>query len=384
MRPKLYSFLFIALSIITFSCKTASKMYQKGNYDEAVELAAKKLQKKPNDPELISIIRESYRYAQQDHQSRISSLSSSNNELKWEQLYSEYASLQKMYDAIYKVSAVYELVHPVDYSDYLITYAEKAADVRFDRGLSFMEHAGDKQGYRQAYREFQVALQYKPEDRDILMKKDEAYEYAVTNIAVLPLQQNGGYVYSSYTVGGDNIDDKILRDLQFSSGNEFVKFYSSWDARSQHIRIDQEMEMQLVNTDIGRYHDASSKRRVSKEVVIKETVYKPDSIVREYGKVYAEITTTRRVLNSSAVLQITVRDNRGRWIWNDDIPASYQWSTEFSSFTGDERALSDADKQLVNRRKEFAPTEAEIMRIMTDQLTNDASSRLRSHFISNF
>ena len=359
-------------------------MYQKGNYDEAVELAAKKLQKKPNDPELISIIRESYGYAQQDHESRISNLSSSNNELKWEQLYSEYASLQKMYDAIYKVPAVYELVHPVDYSSYLITYAEKAADVRFDRGLSFMEHAGDKQGYKQAYREFQVALQYKPGDRDIIMKKDEAFEFAVTNIAVLPVQQYGGYVYSSYTVGGDNIDDKILRDLQFSSGNEFVRFYSSWDARSQHIRIDQEMEMQIANTDIGRYHDTRSTRKVSKEIVIKETVYKPDSVVRQYGKVYAEITTTRRVMNSSAVLQITVRDNRGRWIWNDDIPANHVWSTEFSTFTGDKRALSDADKQLVERRRDFAPTESEIMRIMTDQLTTDASSRLRNHFISSY
>jgi hypothetical protein len=358
-------------------------MYQKGNYDEAVELAAKKLQKKPNDPELISIIRESYRYAQQDHASRINALSASSNELKWEQLYSEYASLQRMYDAIYKVPAVYELVHPLDYSSLLVTYAEKAADTRFDRGLSIMEHAGDKQGYRQAYREFQVALQYRPGDRDITMKKDEAYEYAVTNIAVLPVQQNGGYFYSSYTVGRDNIDDKILRDLQFSSGNEFVKFYSLWNAESQHIRIDQELEMQMTNADIGRYYDTRSTRKVSKEVVIKETVYRPDSVVRQYGKVFAEITTTHRVLNASAILQVTVRDNRGRWIWDDDIPSSYKWSTDFSSFTGDERALSDADKQLVERRKEFAPTDAEVMRCLTEQLTNDASSRLRSHFMSN-
>ena len=45
MKSKLYILLFASISILAFSCKTASKLYEKGNYDEAVELAAKKLQK---------------------------------------------------------------------------------------------------------------------------------------------------------------------------------------------------------------------------------------------------------------------------------------------------------------------------------------------------
>ena len=44
-----------------------------------------------------------------------------------------------MYDAIYKVPSIFELVDPVDHSGALITYAEKAGDVRFDRGMYFMD-----------------------------------------------------------------------------------------------------------------------------------------------------------------------------------------------------------------------------------------------------
>ena len=100
MKPKLYTLLLAGISLIAFSCKTASKLYEKGNYDEAVELAAKKLQKDPNDPKLLDIIRNSYSFAVNDHESRIRSNSESNNELRWEWMYNEYASLQKMYDDI--------------------------------------------------------------------------------------------------------------------------------------------------------------------------------------------------------------------------------------------------------------------------------------------
>src|SRR6185369_13082243 len=156
-------------------------------------LAAKKLQKDPDDPKLLDIIRSSYSYAVNDHESQIQNDASNNNELKYEYMYNEYVSLQKMYDAIYKVPSVYEIVKPVDYSSYVVTYSEKAADVRYDRGMAFMQRY-DKQSYKNAYHEFQAALSFKPNDRDAMQKRDEAYDYAVTNVIVLPMQQNGGYV----------------------------------------------------------------------------------------------------------------------------------------------------------------------------------------------
>ena len=131
MKPKFYSFLLIVFVLALGSCKTASKLYEKGNYDEAVELAAKKLQKDPNDSKLLDIIQNSYSYAVNDHEGRIHSNSESSNELRWEWMYNEYASLQRMYEAIYRVPSVFNLVKPLDYSSYLVTYGEKAGDVRY-------------------------------------------------------------------------------------------------------------------------------------------------------------------------------------------------------------------------------------------------------------
>ncbi len=380
MKSKLYTFSFIALlGLVVFSCKTASKLYEKGNYDEAVELAAKKLQKDPADAKLLDILQNAYSYAVNDHEDRIRTNAESNNELKWEWMYNEYISLQRLYDAIYRVPSVFNIVNPVNYSSYLVTYAEKAGDIRYDRGLTFMNRY-DKQSYRNAYREFQAALKFKPGHRDIIVKMDEAYDYAVTNVVILPMQQYGGYVYSSYSIGGNNFDDQLIRDLQYNSGNEFVKFYAGWDARSQNIRVDQEVDMQLANVNIGRHYDNRSNRRVMKEIVVKETVYKPDSVVREYAKVYADIITTRRTMSSNAMLQVRVRGADGRWLWSDNFSGNHSWTTEFATYTGDSRALSETEKQLVNRRQEFAPPESEIMRILLEQIGNDARYRIANYF----
>ncbi|MCX6316550.1 MAG: hypothetical protein NTW29_04625 [Bacteroidetes bacterium] len=385
MKPKFYITIFALFSITAFSCKTASKLYEKGNYTEAVELAAKKLQKDPDDPKLLNIIQNAYKYAVEDHESRIRNNAESTSELKYEWMYNEYASLQRMYDAIFRVPQVFSIVKPMDYSSYLVTYAEKAGDVREQRGDALMNAYSSnksmaKQNYRNAYREYHAALGFKRGNISIAQKQDEAYDLAVTNVVILPMQQQGGYVYSSYTVGGNNLDDQLLRNLQYNSGSEFVKFYSAWDARSQQIRVDQQLDMRLVSADIGRYDDDQTRRRVTKEVVIKETVYKPDSVVREYAKVHAEITTVRRSMHSRAFMQVSVRDEDGGWVWNDDFTGYHQWSTEFASFTGDARALSDADRQLVDRRKEFAPSDNEVMKCMLDQILNDAQYRIRNYF----
>jgi tetratricopeptide (TPR) repeat protein len=379
MKLKLYFLTFLAVSILFISCKTASKLYEKGNYDEAVELAAKKLQKDPNDSKLLDIIQSSYRFAVNDHESRIRSNSESTNELRWEWMYNEYASLQRMYDAIYRVPSVFNLVKPVDYSSYLVTYSEKAGDVRYERGLEFMQHF-DKQNFRNAYREFQAAQRFKPGNIDVLEKMNEAYIYAVTNVVILPAEQQYGFRYSSYNNTYQNFDELMLRNLQFNSGNEFLKFYSDWDARNRNIRADMVVDMRLATLNIGRYYDDRSRKQVSKEVVIKEIVYRPDSVVKVYGKVYADITTTRRTMHSDAMLQINVRDANGGWLWSDNINSNHSWSTEFATYTGDARALSESDKQLVDRRQEQAPREEEIIRCLMDEINNNALYRIKNYF----
>src|SRR6187401_802130 len=368
----------IAFILLVAGCKTASKLYDKGNYDEAVQLAVKKLQKKPDD-EMKALLQNAYQYAVNDHETRIHQLSDNTSDLKWEWIYAEYSSLQRLYEAIHRSPEALSIVDPTDYSSYLHTYADKAADTRFQRGMIWMDK-NDKLSFRNAYHEFEAALQYRPADLTFIERRNEAYESAVVNVVVMPIE-NSRYRFSSYNNSEiTNFENDLLRQLQYNTGNQFVKFYSSWEADSRNIQVDQFVDFRFNTFDLGRTRDERSTREVSKDIVVKETVHRPDSVVKEYKKVFAKITTTKRTMLSEGNLKINIRDASGRWLWSDDIRGNHNWCTEFSTYTGDERALTESDRQLVNRGQDHPPHEEEITRCIINEIRSTMPARVRNYF----
>jgi hypothetical protein len=380
MKRKFYSLivLFIASSILLVSCKSASKLYKQGNYDEAVEVAVKKLQKKPNDAEMKSLILSAYEYAVNDHQSRIENNLQSSSDLKYERIYNEYADLQNLYNAIYNAPQVYELVRPVDYSSYVTTYREKAGDAHVTRGLSWMKQ-NDKQSLKNAYREFQSALAFKPGNIKIQQLMDEAYNSAVTRVVITTIDNNG-FQFSSYNPAAQNTADEMIRNLGYNSGNEFVKFYSSLEARSRQIEPDQVIELRLDNIFISPWQENRSVKEVSKDVVVKEIIYKPDSVVKQYTKVKARITTISRTVHADGGLSITVRQSNGDWLWGDRVKGQGSWYSDFTTYSGDDRALNEEDKHLINRRQNNIPGELSIINSVKQDIYNNTLYRIKDYY----
>lgn len=377
MKLKLYTVSFIAVSILLLSCKSAQKLYQKGNYDEAVELAAKKLSKKPNDASMLETLQSAYRFAVDDHEASIRNHSHSTDELRSEYILSEYLSLQRLYDAIRRSPSVYDIVQPTDYSAYITTYKDEAANARVERGMYLMEN-NTKKSYKDAWYEFQQALSLKPGDISIREKMDDAYANAVTNVIILPLTRYG-YQYSSYTFDMNNFNYNLLQYLGSNNNSRFVRYYTPEQAERE-VRTDNVVEMRFSDVNIGRYRDQRNTREVSRQIVGKETVYSKDSVVKEYITVKAKITTTTRTIQADGLLQATVRDFDKRFIWSDTYRGDYNWSANFSSFTGDERALSDEDKKMVNQREQWPPSNDEIIRIIMSEIRSKTECGVSSYF----
>lgn len=340
-----------------------------------MELAAKKLSKKPHDVGLLTVLQDAYRYAVQDHESRIRNLSNSNSDLRWEQIYHEYTGLQRLYDAIRRSPSVYDIVQPTDYASYLTTYKEQAGNAREDRGDELMNQ-NTKSSFRQAYFEYQKALSLKPGDLTIKQKMDDAYANAVTNIAIMPLTRFG-LQYSQYRYDYDDFDYQLLRYVNDHRSGPFIRFFGDND-RSQPIDIGVEMRFSDVN--IGRYRDERSVREVSKQVVSKEIVHKPDSITREYITVKARITTTTRTLKANAILQAIARGMDNRHIWSDTYRGDYSWVYSFATYTGDERALSDEDKKLLAQKEQWPASNDEIIRIIMNEIRQKAQCGISDFF----
>jgi hypothetical protein len=375
---KKFYFPFLVLSILIAGCKSATKLYQKGNYDDAVQVAAKKLQKDPNDADLKKVIRDSYRYAVTDHENQIRTYLQSNDELKSDWIYNEYAALQNLYNVIFRTPSVFDVVHPTDYSSQLITYGKQAADVHYNRGQQYMNN-NDRQSFKSAYREFQSALNFDAGNITIQNAMNDAYQAALLKVVIVPTNDYG-FSYSSYNYQLQNFEGDITRNLENNSGNQFVKFFSPLDAQRLNVIPDEIVETHFTQLTIGKINDKSSVRELSKDVVTKEIVYKPDSVIKQYSKVKARITTTSRTMMSEGDLNMVIRDNTGKIMWTDNITSSSGWSTQFTSFTGDERALGDEDKKILNKPRETPPREDEIINCIKESVYNDFITRLRNYY----
>lgn len=377
-----FYFVFVFYLFYMSSCKTAGKAYEKGNYIDAIERSVKKLAKDPNDSEAKAILQNSYTYAVNEHENQVRILSESNSEQRFDKIYSEYKSLQNLYDLIRRNPASSRSLQPKDYSEYLETYRNKAADIHEEKAMQWMnETSSGKTAYREAYYEFNKALEYRPDKFELKRKRDSAYNNAITKVLVVPIQYyGGGYSSTSNSYQLRNFNEDILRTLSYNAGGDFVKFYSEWDMRNKDVEADQILELNLNRVHYGQPYDERSTREVSKEVVTREIVYKPDSIVKEYGRVTARITTVRRTIISQGDLYITIRDTKGRTLWNDRFTGEHRWQTEYSTFSGDERALSGSDRSQLNRRDYDTPREEEIMEELLRQIQHDLSYKLKNYF----
>ena len=378
MKLKLYLLLFFGAGLVLFSCKTAEKLYQQGRYDEAVEMATKKLQKKPGDAKLTDILQNAYRFAVEDHESRIRNHTNSNADLRWEYIYREYLPLQRLYEAIRRSPSVFDVVQPTDYSSYIATYKEEAGNARYERGLELLDQ-NSKASSREAYYEFQKAMALKPGDLSIKQKIEESYANAVTNVIVQPLTRYG-YQYSSYNFNYVNFNYDLLRYLNNNNKSQFVRYYNQSGPGSQDVRVDNSVDMRFSDVNIGHYRDQRSTREVSKQVVAKEIVIKKDSVVKEYITVKAKITTITRTIQADGLLQATVRDDNNRRLWSDTYRGNYSWTYSFAAYTGDERALSEEDKKLINQREQWPPSNDEIIRIIMADIQRKTECGISDYF----
>ncbi len=373
--------------LIFAACKSPQKIYDRGDFVQAVERSVKKLQKDPGDAQSKKVLQNAYADAVAQREAEIRNLLNTTSESRYEQVLRQYNSLQNLYYTISGVPAAARAVQPANYASYISTYRDKAAEGYLERGNRWMQE-GTKNGFKEAYLQFRAAQELKPDDGEIQRLAKESYRAALTVVLVLPMDAYGSnYRYSNASFQLRTFQDRLIRQLNNSTRSDFIQYITEWDAQSRNLRPDQIMEMRLGRMRFGQPFDRNESYKVQKDVVVKETVFSKDSVVKEYKTVYATINTTRRTLISEAGLLMTSRDEGGRIIWQDEFEGQHRWETKFVTYTGDERALSEKDKQLIENNEpgnQRMPREDEVVDELLRQIQNDLASRLQNHYRRNF
>lgn len=95
-----YSFyLFISIPFLLLSCFSAKQKFEKGKYDQAFDLALKRLEKGKGDKSDKNILNRSFRELVDESQANANTLLETNNPDNWELAYAGYDAVNKRFDA---------------------------------------------------------------------------------------------------------------------------------------------------------------------------------------------------------------------------------------------------------------------------------------------
>ena len=181
---------FILLTIL--SCKSVEKLVEEGKYDQAIELAVKKLAGEKNkNTDHVKSLERSFRKANQRDLDQIDYLISKGNASSWDQVFDLGLNIEKRQE---KISPLLPLISEngyeadfefVDVSEIKLNSADQASLLHFERGCQLLNESrrkDDKFIAREAYTAFETVQRYNNSYPGLSSKLDSAIAIGMVHL----------------------------------------------------------------------------------------------------------------------------------------------------------------------------------------------------------
>lgn len=348
---------------------------ERSNEDAALRDAVRKITRNPSDMEAADAIPVLYKNIKATRLGRIKSYSSSSEGARWDLMIGEYEQLQQLYSVILNSAPAFRIVTPESFADRILATKDSAAATYYALGIEWMAKKG-RVNYKKAYDNFKKCESYVPGYKDAENKTKEALNKAMINVLVNPIKDYTGYFNSvSASAAGVNHNEtfqqNLVRDLGGRNNTSSpARFFSDKEIRRDSVTTDWIVNLSLKTLDISSPEKSSYSKSLSKQVQIGtdtagravfQTVFATLNIIKPSVTARAEMNTVIKELGS----QIDVS--------SADISEEYRWETEYATFSGDRRALSSTDWDLVNNGAQIMPTKD----FMIEQLYKKILPRVR-------
>ncbi|CAN5526695.1 hypothetical protein BH23BAC1_BH23BAC1_50090 [soil metagenome] len=365
--------------IIVAACTSGKKAYQRGNYDEATLKAVNRLRGNPNNKKARATLYEAYNQSRVWHHNNVSSLIQSRDAFKWEGIADNFAQMNVLNDQIRTCPACLEVIpNPVRYTSELEDARLNAADARYEAGLNSFRNKNDRFMARQAYDHFFVADRYFPGYKDVRNLMDEAKYIATLKIVVekIPIHSR------MLVLSNEFFENKINEFLHQMPVNEFVRFYTVDEARANGIKeADQILLLQFDDFVVGQAYIKESEIEVSKDSVVVGSVM-VDGVKREvYNTVKAKLRVYEKHLLSGGLLDLRIVDPRTNVVLTQEkLPGSFTWASQWASFNGDERALTEEQRKLCTLKEAPPPMPQDLFIAFTQPIYGQITAKIRDFY----
>ncbi|MBL0180831.1 MAG: hypothetical protein IPP96_00550 [Chitinophagaceae bacterium] len=361
---------------VLVSCKTSKPYLERTDNDNTLFDAVKAIKKRNTDTAAINALPVLYNMAQQRHIRKIGSYSESKEISRWDKLIDEYSILQDMHNAIIDVDAAYAAVTPVNYQQTIYDLKQRAAEDYYATAADYLSNPG-RDNAKKAYNYFKKTDKYVADYKDAKQKMDEAYQSAIINVQVNPVQDNSYFFNSNWGNSGYNFSNEyfqqtLVRELR-NSNRYPARFYTDWEARRDNVQPDWAVDLTLRNMNLPRPVTYQYSRNVGKQVENGR-----DSSGRPiYRNVYATVNISRQSFTARADMEVVITDVvTGKIITRNAYREDYSWQEEYGSYTGDSRALDANDWNIINNTRYNEPRREEVLNELYRKIYPQVKNRI--------
>jgi hypothetical protein len=371
--------LFAGIMLLT-SCASPDKLVETGNYDQAIELAIRKLAGKKNKKvKYVQALEEAFSYATEKDMRAADRLKADGNNANWEKINDIYRRISRRQEALrpllplidkegIKASFQFVRVEELERDS-----REKAAAALYDRAQKLLDQGrnGDRLAARTAYAELERISRYYRTYRDREQLMNVAHELGTTYILVsvenrAPVVLPAGFEAEITRFGVRDLESKWM--VYHNRKDPNVDYNYQAIMRLTDIQMTPEVVKERQYEDVREIEDGF-------EYVLDENGNVAKDTLGNDIKVPRKILVRAKVLEvyQSKVATITGRvdliDTKTRELVDSQtVGADAVFENYASTFRGDERALSKESRRRIGNQPLPFPTNEELILIAAEHI----------------
>ncbi len=366
----------ITIILVATSCSTGYNAYKKGDYYKAAIDAVEKLKSTPGSDKAEYVLTKTYPLALQDAQREIEYAKLENSPNNYERIVLQYERVNQLAYNIYHCPAANKIIpKPTEFPQELAEARQKAALQVYEMGLKALD-AGTLFEARSAYQLFQRANNYVYGYQDVLKLIDTSRFQGTLRVMFEKPVTGLKYQYSA-----DFFSTNLLSELSKNLEKRMIQFYN-YDriGSNSEIRPHQYLVLNFEDFSIGNVYDSKKTVDVKRDSVKVGTAKIEGKNVDVYNTVTAKLNTFRREIKSGGLLSVRIYDEKNQLIEQRNFSGEYIWYTSWSTFNGDERALTTEQKKQCERSPEIPPSQQTLFVEFTKPIYTQAYSYIRQFY----
>jgi hypothetical protein len=371
---------FIIVSFIITSCSSGLQQLKKGNFDEAIFTSTNRLQQKSENQKALSVIREAYPLAIDDHKRAIRMFENSQEPFRWEKALAEYQALNRIYDVIsHSPVSMREVGVPQNYAREVETARQLAADERYQAGELALAHKENRLVAKDAVGQFERVNQLIPNYKNANQKAEEAFQYAIHRVMIEP-------VNDVYRLGRDEYQElqaAFDREIFNSKApSPFVRYYTTNAAREEVLPQNDLVKFALVGLSSPSVNVDKTIEHFSKQIKTGTKKINDSTKVDVFETVKATIITFHKTIVVNGTMEMSVFDYTNNKLLNKEVRnETYAWSDSWQVFEGNQKALDEGKScPPSNRSGNLQPGASTLFGHLSNQFANHFRERLKNAY----